>query len=66
MPRFILLPATGSPDDAPVFGVALEAARLFGGHLGFLHVRPDVHHVIASLAAGDTGSAHGPTPPWQP
>jgi nucleotide-binding universal stress UspA family protein len=55
MPRFILLPATGSPDDAPVFGAALEAARLFGAHLAFLHVRPDVHHHIASLAAGDMG-----------
>src|SRR6185312_439072 len=53
MPRFILLPATGSATDAPVFALALEAARLFRGHLAFLHVRPDVRREIASLEAGD-------------
>ena len=28
---------------------------MFSGHLAFLHVRPDVHHEVASLGAGDFG-----------
>ena len=55
MSRFILLPATGKPSDAPVFATALAAARLLGGHLAFLHVRPDVQHEVASFAAADFG-----------
>jgi nucleotide-binding universal stress UspA family protein len=53
MPNFILLPATGSPADKPVFALAVAAARQFGSHLAFLHVRPDVRQEIAAVAATD-------------
>jgi len=59
MSHFILLPATGKPADAPVFATALAAARLLGGHLAFLHVRPDVHQEVAAFAAADFGMGTG-------
>ncbi len=59
MSRFILLPATGDASDAPVFTTGLAAARLLGGHLAFLHVRPDVQHEVASFAAADFGMGAG-------
>ena len=59
MPTFILLPATGTDADAPVFATAIAAARPFGSHLAFLHIRPDVHHDLAAVAAGDVAIGGG-------
>lgn len=59
MSRFILLPATGRPSDAPVFTTALAVARLLGGHLAFLHVRPDVRQDIAAFSTSDFGMGTG-------
>jgi nucleotide-binding universal stress UspA family protein len=63
MPKFIVVPNTGSANDAPVFATALSVARRFGGHLAFLHVRPDVRQEFAALAAAEVGvvSAIGDT-----
>ena len=40
--KHILVPATGTDTDAPVFATALAIARLSGSHLEFLHVRNEV------------------------
>ena len=59
MPRFIVLPCTGSAADAPVFATALAVARRFSSHLAFLYVRPDVRQEIAALAASEVGAVSG-------
>jgi nucleotide-binding universal stress UspA family protein len=59
MPRFIVLPCTGSAADAPVFATALAVARRFSSHLAFLHVRPDVRQEFAALAAAEVGAVSG-------
>ena len=59
MPRFIVLPSTGSAADVPVFATALAVARRFSSHLAFLHVRPDVRQEIAALAASEVGAVSG-------
>src|SRR5271157_3529195 len=56
MPRFIVLPCTGTAADAPVFATALAVARRFSSHLAFLYVRPDVRQEIAALAASEVGA----------
>ena len=58
MIKTILVPATGSDGDIPVFASALTVARRFGAHLEFLHVRPDAAAVAVSMAA-DGGGARG-------
>jgi nucleotide-binding universal stress UspA family protein len=55
MLKYILVPATGSPTDAPVFQAALQLARIGGAHLEFLHVRVDVTEVLLSMSAGGVG-----------
>ena len=59
MPKFIMLPCTGSETDAPVFATALTVGRRFGSHLAFLYVRPDVRQEIAALAASEVGAVSG-------
>ncbi len=59
MPKFILLPCTGSETDTQVFATALKVARRFGSHLAFLYVRPDVRQEIAALAAAEVGAVSG-------
>src|SRR5271157_1427153 len=59
MPRFIVLPCTGTAADAPVFATALAVARRFSSHLAFLYVRPDVRQEIAALAASEVGAVSG-------
>ena len=59
MPKFIVLPCTGSEADTPVFATALTVARRFGSHLAFLYVRPDVRQEIAALAAAEVGAVSG-------
>ncbi len=59
MPKVILVPATGTAEDAAVFATALAAARLFDSHLVALHVRPDVRREIATMASVDMGVTAG-------
>jgi nucleotide-binding universal stress UspA family protein len=51
MIKTILVPATGSDTDAAVFSSALTAARAFGAHLDFLHVRIDAVATAAAMAS---------------
>jgi len=51
----LLVPATGGPEDAPVFATARLVAEAFGAHLEFLHVRPDTTEVLMSMTAGGVG-----------
>ena len=51
--KFILVPATGSAADGPVFSTALAVARRSAAHLQFLHVRLDVREVVAAMASAD-------------
>ncbi|MGH7106760.1 MAG: hypothetical protein ACREFT_09655, partial [Acetobacteraceae bacterium] len=53
MLRYILVPATGTEVDAPVFAAAVAVARAWSAHLKFLHVRADVDRIAATIAAGD-------------
>src|SRR5215469_6731506 len=55
MPGYILVPATGSDTDGPVFATAVAAARLLTAHLEFLHVRVDVQAALAAMASADMG-----------
>ena len=59
MSRYILLPATGTPTDEPVFATALTVARLLPAHLEFLHVRVDVQETLTAMASADTGGGIG-------
>ncbi len=51
----LLVPATGGPEDGPVFATARLVAEGFGAHLEFLHVRPDTTEVLMSMTAGGVG-----------
>ena len=53
--KYILVPATGSEADAPVFATALAVARLSAAHLEFLHVRIDVEQTLMAMASADMG-----------
>lgn len=59
MPKLILLPVSGTNDDASVFATALGAARLFDSHLVALHVRPDIQREVATMASTDMGMSTG-------
>ena len=59
MLNYILLPATGSDEDAPAFTAALAVARRWNAHLAFLHVRVDARQVLISVASGDMGGGAG-------
>jgi len=59
MPKFIVLPCTGTKSDPPVFATALAVARRFGSHLAFLHVHPDIGQEFAALAAAEVGAVSG-------
>jgi nucleotide-binding universal stress UspA family protein len=56
MIKTILVPATGSDSDIPVFASALAVARRFDAHLEFLHVRPDAAAMAVSMAADGGGA----------
>jgi nucleotide-binding universal stress UspA family protein len=56
MIKTILVPATGSEGDIPVFASALAVARRFDAHLEFLHVRPDAAATAVSMAADGGGA----------
>lgn len=58
--QYILVPATGARTDDPVFQAALLLTRPAGGHIAFLHVRPDMQHALLAMAGGDlTGVSYG-------
>ncbi len=59
MIKYIVVPATGTAVDAPVFATALEVARLLPAHLEFLHVRLDVQTVLTAMAANDLSGGAG-------
>ncbi len=59
MPKYILVPATGTDADGPVFATALAVARQCAAHIEFLHVRLDVQRTVVSLAATDMGGGTG-------
>ncbi len=59
MPRIVLFPLIGTPEDAEVLAAALTVGRSFDSHLVALHVRPDVRNDAASLAASDGGMSAG-------
>ena len=59
MLKLILVPATGTNDDAAVFATALAAGRLFDSHLTALHVRPDIRRDVATMASVDMGVMTG-------
>ena len=53
MIRSILVAASGSDSDAPVFAAALAAARPQGAHLDFLHVRPSIGDAMVNTPHTD-------------
>lgn len=57
--RYILVPAAGSQTHDAVFRTALTLARQSGGHLGFMHVQPDVLQLVSSVPATDFGGGAG-------
>lgn len=57
--KYILVPATGTDTDAPVFSTALAVARLSGSHLEFLHVRLDAQRALTAMATADMGGGVG-------
>lgn len=59
MIRYIVVPATGTATDAPVFATALAVARLLPAHLEFLHVRLDVQTVLTAMASNDLSGGAG-------
>jgi len=59
MIKYIVVPATGTATDAPVFATALAVARLLPAHLEFLHVRLNVQTVLTAMAANDVSGGAG-------
>jgi nucleotide-binding universal stress UspA family protein len=57
--RYILVPATGSEADTPVFGTALAVAHPSNGHLAFLHVRLNVERLLVPTVAAEFGGGSG-------
>lgn len=57
--KYILVPATGSDADQPVFRTAVALARLHNAHLVFLHVRLDVQRLIVPMASAEYGGGAG-------
>jgi nucleotide-binding universal stress UspA family protein len=59
MIKYIVVPATGTAVDMPVFATALAVARQLRAHLEFLHVRLDVQTVLTAMAANDVSGGAG-------
>jgi len=59
MIKYIVVPATGTAVDMPVFATALAVARLLSAHLEFLHVRLDVQTVLTAMASNDVSGGAG-------
>jgi nucleotide-binding universal stress UspA family protein len=57
MIKTILVPWSGSESDRPTFESAVAAARRFGAHLEFLHVRIDPVQAAAAMTTPDVGAA---------
>jgi nucleotide-binding universal stress UspA family protein len=59
MIKYIVVPATGTAVDMPVFATALAVARQLSAHLEFLHVRLDVQTVLTAMASNDVSGGAG-------
>ncbi len=59
MLKYILVRATGFDTDIPVFRTATAIARLDGAHVVFLHIRPDVEHLVVPIASAEFGGGVG-------
>lgn len=57
--KYILVPATGTDADGPVFATAVAIARLAPAHLEFLHVRLDVQDTLLAMATNDISGGAG-------
>jgi hypothetical protein len=57
--KYILVPATGTDADGPVFATAVAIARLMPAHLEFLHVRLDVQDTLLAMATNDISGGAG-------
>ena len=57
--NYVLVPATGTDSDGPIFEAALQVARLWSSHLQFLHVRIDAQKVFVAVASAEFGGSAG-------
>jgi hypothetical protein len=53
MSKDIVVPITSSKPDTPVFATAFSATHIFGAHLEFTHVHPDLQQALVTLASAD-------------
>jgi nucleotide-binding universal stress UspA family protein len=59
MPKFILVPLSGTVADRATEDAAIVLGNAFGAHLVALHVQRDVRNDIAALASADMGMGTG-------
>lgn len=59
MLKYILVRATGFETDIPVFRTAAAIARPHRAHVVFLHIRPDVEHLVVPIASAEFGGGLG-------
>ena len=57
--KYVLVPATGTDIDGPIFAAADQVARLWSSHLQFLHVRIDAEKVFLAVASAEFGGSSG-------
>jgi nucleotide-binding universal stress UspA family protein len=57
--KYVLVPATGTDIDGPIFAVAHQVARLWSSHLQFLHVRIDAQQIFLAMASAEFGGSAG-------
>jgi len=57
--KYVLVPATGTDIDGPIFAAAHDVARLWSSHLQFLHVRIDAQAVFIAVASAEFGGSAG-------
>jgi hypothetical protein len=57
--KYVLVPATGTDIEDPIFAAAHQVARLWSSHLQFLHVRIDAQQVFLALASAEFGGSSG-------
>jgi nucleotide-binding universal stress UspA family protein len=51
--KYLVVPVTGDDTDQAVFETALLVAQAFKAHIEFLHIRPDVSEMVASIVSTD-------------
>ena len=57
--KYVLVPATGTDIDGPIFAAAHQVARLWSSHLQFLHVRIDAQKIFVAMASAEFGGGVG-------